>query len=63
LEVTCIVAQEIGAPANVPPVVWRLLSNREARDADAVIELIDWYRARWEIESVPQHTGRRFSMN
>jgi hypothetical protein len=30
--------------------VWRLLSNREARDADAVIELIDWYRARWEIE-------------
>jgi hypothetical protein len=50
LEVTCIVAQEIGAPGNVPPVVWRLLSNREARDADAVVELIDWYRARWEIE-------------
>jgi hypothetical protein len=50
LEVTCIVAQEIGAPANVTPVVWRLLSNREARDADAVVELIDWYRARWEIE-------------
>jgi IS4 transposase len=26
------------------------LTNREAQDLDAVIELIDWYRARWEIE-------------
>jgi hypothetical protein len=25
-------------------------ADREAYDADAVIELIDWYRARWEIE-------------
>lgn len=48
--VTCVDAQEIGAPAGVTPVVWRLLSNREAQDADAVIELIDWYRARREIE-------------
>ncbi|MCY0856436.1 IS4 family transposase [Cupriavidus sp. D39] len=48
--VTCIVAQEIGAPAGVTPVVWRLLTNREAQDTDAVVELIDWYRARWEIE-------------
>lgn len=48
--VTCVVAQEIGAPAGVTLVVWRLLTNREAQDADAVIELIDWYRARWEIE-------------
>src|ERR1700721_514410 len=48
--VTCVLAQEIGAPASVTPVVWRLLTNREAYDADAVIELIDWYRARWEIE-------------
>jgi hypothetical protein len=50
LAITCIVAQEIGAPAGVTPVVWRLLTNREAQDLDAVIELIDWYRARWEIE-------------
>jgi hypothetical protein len=48
--VTCVVAQEVGAPAGVTPVVWRLLTNREAPDTDAVIELIDWYRARWEIE-------------
>jgi hypothetical protein len=50
LAITCIVAQEVGAPAGVTPVVWRLLTNREAQDLDAVIELIDWYRARWEIE-------------
>jgi len=50
LEVTCVAAQETGAPAGVKPVVWRLLTNRQAPDADAVIELIDWYRARWEIE-------------
>jgi hypothetical protein len=48
--VTCVVAQEVGAPAGVTPVVWRLLTNREAQDTNAVIELIDWYRARWEIE-------------
>ena len=48
--VTCVLAQEIGAPASVRPVVWRLLTNREAGDIDAVVELIDWYRARWEIE-------------
>jgi len=50
LGVTCVMAREIGAPAGVAPVVWRLLTNRQVRDRDAVIELIDWYRARWEIE-------------
>ena len=48
--VTCVVAQEVGAPVGVTPVVWRMLTNREAPDTNAVIELIDWYRARWEIE-------------
>ena len=47
---TCVVAQEIDVPPGLTPVVWRLLTNREAVDAPAVIELIDWYRARWEIE-------------
>jgi len=48
--VTCIVASEIGAPEGVTPVQWRLLTNREASTLADVIELIDWYRARWEIE-------------
>jgi hypothetical protein len=45
-----VLAQEIGAPPSVTPVVWRLLTNRESHDIDAAVELIDWYRARWEIE-------------
>jgi hypothetical protein len=32
------------------PVEWRLLSNRAAPALADVVELIDWYRARWEIE-------------
>ena len=47
---TCIVASELGAPEGVTPVQWRLLTNREAPTLVEVIELIDWYRARWEIE-------------
>jgi hypothetical protein len=47
---TCIVAREYDAPAGVKPIEWRLLSNREAATTEAVVELIDWYRARWEIE-------------
>ena len=30
--------------------VWRLLSNRVASTLAQASELIDWYRARWEIE-------------
>ena len=31
--------------------VWRLLTNRETTSLEAVAELIDCYRARWEIET------------
>jgi hypothetical protein len=50
VELSCIEACEVDAPTGVKPVVWRLLSNREVPDAHALTELIDWYRARWEIE-------------
>lgn len=50
ITVTCIVAREIGAPAGAKPVEWRLLTNRAAPTLEDAIELIDWYRARWEIE-------------
>lgn len=49
-EVTCLIAREIGAPAGVKPIEWRLLTNRSAATLAAAVELIDWYRARWEIE-------------
>ena len=47
---TCIVAREIEAPKGVKPVEWRLLTNRAAPTLEEAIELIDGYRARWEIE-------------
>ncbi|MFD2114130.1 IS4 family transposase, partial [Thiorhodococcus fuscus] len=50
LEATCVIAREIGAPEGVKPIEWRLLTNRRAETLDAAVALIDWYRARWEIE-------------
>jgi hypothetical protein len=49
-EVTCVMAREIGAPPGVKPIEWRLLTNRTAATLEAVVETIDWYRARGEIE-------------
>jgi hypothetical protein len=43
-EVTCLIARELGAPAGVKPIEWRLLTNRTAETLEAVAELIDWYR-------------------
>ncbi|SOZ32259.1 transposase (fragment) [Cupriavidus taiwanensis] len=50
MSATCIVAREVDPPAGVKPIEWRLLSNREVNDLDAAAQLIDWYRARWEVE-------------
>ncbi|OFA04242.1 hypothetical protein DUGA2_25140 [Duganella sp. HH101] len=47
---TCVIAREIDAPDGVKPIEWRLLTNRETATPEAVVELIDWYRARWEVE-------------
>jgi hypothetical protein len=51
LTVTCVVAREIDAPAGVKPIEWRLLTNRTASTLEEAVELIDWYRAWWEIET------------
>jgi hypothetical protein len=50
IEVTCVIAREVNAPADIKPLEWRLLTNRLANDFELAAELIDWYRARWEIE-------------
>jgi len=50
VEVSCLVAREEDAPEGVKPVQWRLLTNRPIDSFEAATELIDWYRARWEIE-------------
>ena len=50
LDVTCLIAGETNTPADAKPVVWRLLTNRAAATLDTATQLIDWYRARWQIE-------------
>jgi hypothetical protein len=50
IELTCVIATEVDVPVGARPVVWRLLSNRSAPTREAVLELVQWYRARWEIE-------------
>ena len=50
LEITCVVAKEENAPQGAKPIEWRLLTNRLINTLDEAAELIDWYRARWEIE-------------
>jgi len=50
ISVTCVIAREVGAPAGAKPIEWRLLTNRGAETQELAIELINWYRARWEIE-------------
>lgn len=50
IEINCVLASEVDAPAGEQPVCWRLLTNRAATSLAQASELIDWYRARWEIE-------------
>jgi len=48
--VTGLVAKEQDPPSGIEPIEWRLLSNREVDNLEGACTLIDWYRARWEIE-------------
>ncbi|OTP66048.1 Mobile element protein [Caballeronia sordidicola] len=51
VSISCLVAREINAPAGVTPIEWRLLTNRDVPDLAEAAQLIDWYRARWEVET------------
>ncbi len=50
MSVTGLIAKETAAPVGVKPVEWRLLTNRTAQTLDDLVERIEWYRGRWEIE-------------
>ncbi|WP_429361853.1 IS4 family transposase [Paraburkholderia sp. MM5496-R1] len=50
LKVHCVIARDVGAPAGIKPIEWRLLTNRAVATQEDAVELINWYRARWEIE-------------
>jgi len=52
IRVTCLIATEINPPLGCKPVEWRLLTNRGVTDLDAAAQLIEWYRCRWEIETL-----------
>ena len=52
LRVTGVIAREVDAPAGVKPLEWRLLTNRPVLNLASAVELIDWYRCRWEIETL-----------
>ena len=52
LELTLVVAVEIGPPAKRTPLVWRLLSTLPADDLAQAIEVVRCYRLRWRIEQV-----------
>jgi hypothetical protein len=47
---TCVVARELDPPKGAKPIEWRLLTNRQVTSATEATELIDWYRARWEVD-------------
>jgi hypothetical protein len=52
MPVSCLIARESGAALGHKPIEWRLLTNRTVTTLDQAAELIDWYRCRWEIETL-----------
>lgn len=52
MPVTCLIARETGTQQGQKPVEWRLLTNRAVTTLAQAAELIDWYRCRWEIETL-----------
>ena len=52
MPVTCLIARETGVPKGQKAVEWRLLTNRVVVTLEEAAQLIDWYRCRWEIETL-----------
>lgn len=50
IEMTLVQAKEINPPKGTKPIVWRLLTNRRVDNIAQALEILDWYRCRWEIE-------------
>ena len=52
VRVTCVIASEIDTPVGIKPIAWHLVTNRKALTLKSALELIDWYRCCWEIETL-----------
>ena len=50
LAVNVIYAWEVNPPPGVPPIEWRLLTTAPIDTVAQVLQVVDWYRARWLIE-------------
>lgn len=50
ITLTLIELSEVGAPAGVEPIVWRLLTSHRPDTAVSAWQIVDWYRGRWIIE-------------
>jgi len=50
VQASCIVAKEMQPAAGDKSVEWRLLTNLPVQSLEQAAQMIDWYRARWEIE-------------
>ena len=50
VQASCIVAREVQPPQGEKPIEWRLLTNLPVASLEQAACMIDWYRARWEIE-------------
>jgi hypothetical protein len=48
--VTLVEAREINPPANVEPLMWRLLTSMEVSDADGARDIVRLHRLMWRIE-------------
>ena len=52
MPVNCLIAREGETQDGYKPIEWRLLTNRTVTTLDQAAGLIDWYRCRWEIETL-----------
>ena len=52
MPVTCVIARESNPPQGQKAIEWRLLTNRKVVTLEDAAQLIDWYRCRWEIETL-----------
>jgi len=50
IEMTCLIASEVNVALGAKPVIWRLLTNRSIDTLEQACQVLEWYRARWEIE-------------
>jgi hypothetical protein len=59
ISVTLIQAKELNPLKGKSPIVWRIMTNRDIFNASQTIEIIDWYRCRWD--KVLKVSGKDFS--